>query len=262
MGLYRDSHAGDQRLANEVDSLIMKAGNYGNPVNLVAERVKFINDVARCRSCNASGQECDRIRKARDGAVGCRVSDWLTTCQHVKDRTMVDRLMREIMAGEVRTVAEAYPPPVQGPKLPGYAWLLDQDTWWYPHRRPAVRVASMDKPWRYNTVRFLERKAAGLHADVGSRHMHDAPDSVWASWQAENPLEWLRETPLMRAMGRRLPHPDTAKGRALAARAIHWHTCPMRLAHPGARDRCVCVRDGSGRIIGATNDPAMAALSG
>ena len=114
MGIYRDSYAGDQRLANEVDALVMKAGNYGNPVNLIAERVKFINDVARCRSCNASGRECDRIRKTRpNGAIGCCISDWLTTCQHVKDRAMVDRLIREIMAGEVRTVAEAYPVPVQ-----------------------------------------------------------------------------------------------------------------------------------------------------
>lgn len=156
-------------------------------------------------------------------------------------------------AGEVRTVAEAYPPPVQGPKLPDYAWLLDQREWWYPHRRPAVRVAEMDKPWRWNTVRFLERKAVGLHA-VGSRWTHDAPDDVWASWERENPLEWLRSQPLMKVLNKGLPHESSAKGRALASRAIHWNTCPMRLAHPGRLDRCLCLHDRNGRTIGASND--------
>lgn len=145
--------------------------------------------------------------------------------------------------------------PVQGPTLPGYAWLLDQDTWWYPYRRPAVLIKSMDKPWRYNTVRFLERKASGLHADVGSRHMHNAPDDVWASWQAENPLQWLRSQPLMRVLGKGLPHPESERGKALAVRAIHWHTCRMRKTHPGRLDRCTCITDGRGRTIGAHNDP-------
>lgn len=256
MSIYLDSHAGDGRLANAVDNIIAEAGRYFGPVNVVAERRQFIMDVARCRSCGVSGKECDRIRKGRrNGAVGCCISDFLQGCRHVEDRAMVDQLMREIMAGQVRTVAEAYPPPMQGPKPPGYAWLLGQKEWWYPHRRPAVRVASMDKPWRWNTVRFLERKADLLHLNVGSRYMHDAPDDVWRSWNNEDPYEWLRGQPLMRALGKGLPPVDSRKGRLLALRAIHWNTCPMRRVHPGRLDRCLCVRDGSGRIIGATNDP-------
>lgn len=145
--------------------------------------------------------------------------------------------------------------PVQGPNLPDYGWLLDQKEWWYPHRRPAVRVASMDKPHRFNVAQFLERKAAGLHMSVGMRYMHNAPDDVWASFESENPVTWLRKTPLMRALRKGLPG-GGAKLRALQARAVHWSTCPMRLAHPGAWDRCVCVRDGTGRTVGTLNDPA------
>lgn len=252
MSAYLDSHAGDGRLANAVDNLIVEAGGRCSvPINVIAERRQFIMDVARCRYCGTSGKECDRTR--RDGAVGCCISDFLQGCRHVEDRTMVDALMREIMAGTVHTVAEAYPPPVQGPKMPGYAWLLGQREWWYPYRRPAVRVASMDKPWRFNTARYLERQAA-LHLAVGSRYLHDAPDDVWASWEAESPAEWLREQPLMRALTKGLPGPDTMKGRALAARAVHWNTCPMRKSHPGALDHCLCIRDGRGRVVGASND--------
>lgn len=269
MGIYGDSHASDwergdrRRLANAVDNLIAEAGRYYGPVDVVAERRQFIMDVALCRSCGASGRDCDRIRRTRrDGAVGCCISDFLQGCRHVEDRTMVDQLMREVMAGQVRTVAEAYPPPVQGPRLPSYDWLLHQDDWWYPHRRPAVRIASMDKPWRYNTARFLERRADVLQLDAESRYLTDAPDDVWASWHAENPVAWLRSTPLLRALNKGLPHPATAKGRALAARAIHWSTCPMRRAHPGRCDTCLCLQDRGGRTIGASNDPTSPPMRG
>jgi hypothetical protein len=187
-------------------------------------------------------------------------------------------LVREAAAGEVRTVAEVYPPPVQGPRLPDYDWLLHQNTWWYPYRRPAVRIAEMDKPWRFNTARFIERRAAELHGIVGMRYMGDAPDEVWHAWEQEqqDPVGWLRRTPLLRALRKGLPT-GGAKLRALEARAVHWNTCPMRLAHPASGDRCVCIRedvdpcdctydhadcphlatggDRSGRVIGATNDP-------
>lgn len=173
-----------------------------------------------------------------------------------KDRVrLLAELVAEIETGEVRTVAEVYPPPVQGPRLPGYDWLLHQDTWWYPYRRPAVRIAEMDKPWRFNTARFIERRAAELHGTVGMRYMHNAPDEVWHAWEAEHRDSggWLRRTPLLRALRRGLPT-GGAKLKALEARALHWSTCPMRLARPAPLDVCMCVREG-GRVIGATNDP-------
>jgi hypothetical protein len=257
MGIYGDSHAGDGQLANAVDSLVMQAGRFDNPVNVIAERRQYIRDVARCGSCGAVGKECERLRG--EGRGGCCLGGFFKPCHHIDDRDMVDQLMKEVMAGEVRTVTEAYPPPVQGPKLPSRLWLLSQTEWWYPHRRPAVRIAEMDKPHRWNTARYLERQARSLH-DTTLIYMHDAPDDVWASWHSESPLEWLRSQPLMKALDQGMPTRGP-KLEALRARAAHWHTCPMRL-RPEKRPRgphdsdpvCVCVIV-DGRTVGATNDP-------
>jgi hypothetical protein len=143
------------------------------------------------------------------------------------------------------------PPPVLGPNLPSHRWLLGQDVWWYPHRRPAALIAAMDKPWRYNTVRWLERRAPRLEFHDAMRGIWaDAPDGVVNALASRTPMEYLREQPLYRRLNRGLPHPESAKGRALALRAIHWHTCAMRKAHPARLDTCTCIRDGSGRIVG------------
>ena len=238
---------------------ITRVGPEGIWAEVVAERRQYIQDTARCVYCGLTRRSAQYIATLTldDGVPDfCARRPGMGVCRYAEDTHMVNQLMREIMAGQVRTVAEAYPPPVQGPKLPEYAWLLDQKEWWYPHRRPAVRIASMDRPWRFNTVRFLERKAGTLHLAVIGRWMSGAPDEVWNAYERENPLTWLREQPLMRALGKGLPRPDSAKGRALAVRAVHWNTCPMRRKFPGRLDRCLCVRDGRGRIIGATNDPA------
>ncbi len=222
----------------------------------IQERRQYIADTARCRDCGTDAATCRNDTTGDTSGPGS-LCCWSGSHRHIEDPRMVDQLMKEIMAGEVRTVAEAYPPPRQGPKLPGYNWLLHQDTWWYPYRRPAVRIAEMDKPWRYNTARFIERHALDLHLALGMPGGMDVPDDVWAAYERETPLSWLRSQRLMKALSRGLPSPDSAKGRTLAARAAHWNTCPMRLAHPGAQDRCVCVRDG-GRVVGATNDPVTA----
>jgi hypothetical protein len=271
MGLYRDSHAGDRRLANAVDTLIIKAGRFDNPVNVIAERVKFIKDAARCGGCGATGAECKRIRKARDGAVDCCTGgDPFEVCHHVEDRAMVDRLMREIVAGEVRTVDEAYPAPAQGPKMVTYNWLLWQDAWWYPYRRPAIRIAEMEKTHRLNTANWLERKAVKLVREQETRMAlgpQPGGDMACDAFERglddmrEHPVEWLRGTPLLQALRKGLP----TKGRKLddlTERARHWHTCPMRL-RPEKRPRgphdtdlpCACVQDETGRTVGATNDP-------
>lgn len=169
----------------------------------------------------------------------------------------VKNLLDEVAAGVVRTVAEAYPPPTLGPRPVDMAWLLDQSTWWYPYRRPAVRIAEMDKTHRYNVWQFLARRAPDLHATVGVRWMGEAPDDVWTSWQNENPVRWFNGQPLVRAIRRGLP----VRGPKLAdlvARARHWHTCPMRLVghKRPAHARCVCVQDTTGRVVAADNDPA------
>lgn len=153
------------------------------------------------------------------------------------------------------------PKPVYDPpKPPDVAVLLGQNVWWWPDGKPPVRIASMDRPWRLNTVRFLERRAAALQlADHMSMFtagdlLGPPPDDVAADLLAETPLHWLRRQPLMRALRKNLPTRGAALQR-LEARAVHWHTCPMRLAYPGKKDQCVCIRKGF-RIVGATNDPS------
>lgn len=236
---------------------VNRVGPEGIWGEVIQERRQHIADMARCVDCGITRKSNEAIARLTDDGVPdfCSRRPYPQACRYAEDKRMVDELMREVMAGEVRTVAEAYPPPVQGPLLPSYAWLLDQREWWYPHRRPAVRIAEMDKPWRWNTARYLEKRATGLHLSVGSRYMHDAPDDVWASWESEDPAEWLREQPLMKALGKGLPPVASRAGRLMAARAVHWHTCPMRRKHPAPADTCACVRDGF-KVVGATNDPA------
>ncbi len=244
------------------------------------ERKQYITDTAACTSCGATQRFCDLLRETNTDPtapewLGCCASGTtFTPCHHVENVRELKKLMDELAAGEIRTVAEAYPPPVQGPKLPSYDWLLYQDVWWYPHRCPAIRIAEMEKTHRFNTARWLERKAARLHLGQGAM-LGDAPDDVWASWQNEDPVEWLRSTPLMKALRKGLPKEGSLKEAQLSLRAQHWHTCPMRLSPEkrhaqrdprlshGAPDECACITESGrfadnfgGRVIGATNDPA------
>lgn len=224
-------------------------------MEVLAERRKHLDDTAKCQ-CGTDQATCEAGRKGRAGPEGLCCSGGSPGHGHVRDQRAIDALLREIANGEVRTVAELKPPPVLGPSGPTYAWLLGQAKWWYPHRRPAILIAEMDKPHRWNTARWLERRAGVLHESVGMQYMHGAPDDVWTSYLNENVMEWLHSQPLLKALNKGLPRPGTVKGDAMAARAVHWNTCPMRRAHPGRYDRCLCVQDGTGRTIGATNDPA------
>jgi hypothetical protein len=222
----------------------------------ITERRQHIKDMARCQQCGASRKQCDAGIKETGGPEGMCCTGGIGH-RHIENAAMVDQLIKEIMAGEVRTVAEAYPPPVQGPQRVTMTWLLEQAEWWYPQGRPPVRVAEMDKPHRWNVARWLERRAPVLEAADRSRGIWaDAPDDVWASLSARAPEEFLQEQPLYRALTRGLPDPRGKKGRLLAARAMHWHTCPMRKAHPAPSAHCLCIREG-GRVVGATNDPAV-----
>lgn len=227
---------------------------------VIAARRQHIRDMARCEDCGSTEREC-RANRGKDPTAppwfGCCFRVLVgVPCRHREDPDALRVLLDEAEAGgRIRTVAEVDPPPVLGPHPVTTTWLLEQDTWWYPHRRPAVRVAEMDKPWRLNAARFLERCAATLEAADGMRDIwSDAPDEVWTSLTHRDPLDRLREQPLMRALRRGLPD-GGRKLRLLEARAVHWNTCPMRLAHPAKTDRCLCLREGR-RVVGATNDPA------
>lgn len=224
---------------------------------VIAARRQHIRDTARCRDCGATAKAC-RENNTGDQEGPGTLCCWSGRHVHDEDKRAITALLDEVEAGgHIRTVAEVDSPPVLGPRPITMTWLLEQDTWWYPHRRPAVRVAEMDKPWRFNTARFLERRAAALaSAEEWSALLFvaafGAPDDI--DLTIGDPLKWLHEQPLLRALRRGLPD-GGRKLRLLEARAVHWNTCPMRLAHPARTDHCLCLRSG-GRVVGATNDPA------
>lgn len=235
----------------------------------IAARRQHIEDTAKCVDCGTDQKTCQVLGAGQTGpgALCCWRGD---RHHHERDQKALDTLFDEVArGGTVRTVAEVDPPPVLGPLMPSNRWLLHQNVWWYPHRRPALRIAAMEKPYRYNTTRLLERRAPQLagqeHRSMAgwlSHPLGPGGDMATDAFEREmddllrDPLGWLHERPLMRALRRGLPT-GGKKLAALQARAAHWSTCPMRLTHPGALDRCVCIREGS-RVVGATNTPAGA----
>lgn len=151
-------------------------------------------------------------------------------------------------------------------------YYLRQSEIWYPRRpRPPVKVAEMDKTWRYNAIRYMERRAVNLahqssfgeiyalseptlravvgeidgkpveagpmfsHLDMMGEHAADAMEAH-ADWMVHEPLAWLRSTSLILALNRGLPT-KRRKLEQLAARAAHWTACPGRV-DPTADCRC------------------------
>lgn len=222
---------------------------------VVAERRAHIRAMARCESCGATRAACDHYRETNDdptapGWFGCCARGLLldTPCRHVEQVGMIRELFDEIEAGAVRTVAEAYPPPVQGPHRASMAWLLDQEEFWQPMRGPMVRIDDMTDTHRLHTRRWLERRAPVLELqDARSGIWFDAPDEVWAEREQDSrdPVGWLRRQPLHRALGRHLPDPSGGKRarkryRRLLERAAHWSTCPRNRRI--SANLCICSR--------------------
>lgn len=260
----------DQRDFNDDANAILDAELHEQGVaeraKTIAARRQHIRDTARCRDCGTDQATCRNLAPDADGraALCC----WNGRGHsHDEDHRALDALLDEIeRGGRIRTVAEVNPPPVLGPRRVSDRWLLGQDVWWYPNRRPAVRIVEMDKPWRFNTARFIERRADALAYEEHSHMAWIAAGPLGPSGDMaqdgfrremnsviEEPLQWLRSTPLLQRLRDGLPHPDSRKGKALAERARHWNTCPRRKAHP-ARQRCTCIT-ADGRTVGATNDP-------
>jgi hypothetical protein len=216
--------------------------------------------------CGDSQKACtDRIRARGSGPDGICCWGGSPGHGHEQSVALLDELTQEILDGHVRTVEEAHPLSPHGPHRVSMRWLLAQDVWWYPQARPAIRIAHMARTYRWNTARWLERRAPALQADsqwdlftgfLGA----DMPDDVATDILREDPMEFLRDQPLYRALAKDLPKVGSRAGLLMAARARHWHTCPMRKKHPAPRDTCVCVRDGS-RIVGASNDPASLGIA-
>lgn len=131
-----------------------------------------------------------------------------------------------------------------------------QSEHWVPDGRPAVEIAQMDRSWRFNCTRYLERNAKsyarrfadGCHAEELVLALLGAtsggtPESVLdeldsqSHWARENPVDWIRTTPLYRALADGLPT-GGAKLRKLEERSRHWGDCPRRLSLKGPE--CIC----------------------
>lgn len=124
-----------------------------------------------------------------------------------------------------------------GPRPVDTFWLLYQDVWWYPYRRPALPVAAMSKPHRYNTVRMLERRAGSLALVEEINNLNFMPgDLDGFDVTIDDPVRWLHGFPLVQRLMRGLPTGGPRLA-TLAERARHWNDCPrrVRLHHP-----CTC----------------------
>lgn len=102
--------------------------------------------------------------------------------------------------------------------------LLNQGKTWIPKGAAPVRVADMEPRWRFNAARFLLRHAGSIamHYNFGEVEWLTAKDvievhvgEVLESAQEEragHPVEWMRSTPLYKALVQGLesePDPDS-----------------------------------------------------
>lgn len=220
---------------------------------VLAARRKHIEDRAECEQCGAALATC-RYYAAQERERGERFPlGCCGRCRHVERPRDVDKLLDEIATGSVRTVEEAYPPPVLGPKLarPPMYWLLRQGEWWAPLNAPMVRIVDMTDTHRLHLMRWLEGRAESL-VELETWAMMFGPqpsgDGACDGFEAEmgrierDPVGWLRQQPLYEALSRHLPTPDAGKrsrkryGRLLR-RARHYSTCPRSR---NLKDTCTC----------------------
>src|SRR4030095_5207054 len=124
-----------------------------------------------------------------------------------------------------------------------------------PNGQPTIRIADMDPQWRYNASRWLERnaeakaatcshaetasvaatRAAPLGPSETSADMIERDIRTRASERNSDPRTWIRATALYRALVADLPACLIALD-AIATRARHWSTCPVRTG--GSECRC------------------------
>lgn len=209
----------------------------------IRERRKYIEDTAKCR-CGTDQATCQATAAKIKGPEGLCCWGGIPGHGHVQDERALIELLEEIAAGVVRTLAEVNPPRRLGPEPVNSNWTLWQSEWWYPKGRPALRIADMEDCHRYNTAEYLKRRAGTI---VHEQHMRmifapaifqpggdmacDAFDRE-IDEMLERPISWVCGTPLLRALTAGLPtvtNPTGSAARSLIMRAVHWHTCPMRL---------------------------------
>ncbi len=215
---------------------------------LIAARRQHIRDAAPCEGCGATLANCKASRGQDPTApewFGCcaRGVD-LQPCRHIVDTGALQALLDEVEAGTVRTVEEATPRPVE--REMRWDEYFDQGLRWKPNGKPMVAVADMDPAWRHNAARWLERNAAAFAAkysisvamwfarecaspigpsEMSQDHLEREIDDE-AGGRASDPVGWIRNTALFRALVNELP--SGAGREALAERAKHYSTCPSR----------------------------------
>lgn len=131
---------------------------------------------------------------------------------------------------------------------------FNQGVRWKPDGRDAVEISAMSATWRFNCVRFLERRAAryarmyarGCEAEamwvqvvVNGEMARESIERALDREAAEahcDPMTWVKATPLYRALAHGLPVEGVAL-RHLQERAAHWEGCARNRARKG---ECTC----------------------
>jgi hypothetical protein len=218
-------------------------------MDLVTTRRDHLLASAACRSCRMSRAECAVATQQAllDGAPLACCYD----CNHPVSVRAMDALLAEVAAGKVRSVEEVDPPPIQGPAPVTFHWLLHQGEYWQPKRGPMILISSMTDTHRLHTIRMLQRQA---HAIAWNEHtiqsgwlghpLGPSGDMAVDAFEQElddmltDPLIWLNDTTLIRALGTTLPKPARRKRWSdLENRAEHWSDCP---ANRNLSDPCRC----------------------
>lgn len=145
-------------------------------------------------------------------------------------------------------VADDDPLRVQRKKSPelSYYTLLWQDIIWQDKEGRNLEIAKMDIYYRYNVTKFLERRAS-QYATLVTFDMISSPIQPSGDMACEafdriideihhDPILWIRETPLHRALSVGFPV-SRKKMNRLAAQASHWSTCPSRF---DLKNNCRC----------------------
>ena len=131
-----------------------------------------------------------------------------------------------------------------------------QGTYWKPDGRDPVAIADMPREWRFNCVRFLERRATayaghfamGCHAELwwalDTLNGEMARDCIeneldgLAQQARRDPLAWIRTTELYLALASGLPIKGAGL-RHLQERSGHWDGCRRRERRHG---ECTCAQ--------------------
>lgn len=207
-------------MTDETIAQTMERSEEGTPsgetlIEVIAARRQLIHDEAQCQSCGVTRKAC----KDGWGTDGPEPEDLCCTvhCRHVDSQTALGKLIDEMVAGKVRTVAEVLASrPKRREREEGKPYgardQFDQGEWWLQKSGAWIRVADMSPSHRYNTAAMLMRHAEA-HAFnygmmlAGEVSLHDGGEMAHESLERmvdehaeKDSREWLRSTALYKAL--------------------------------------------------------------